>query len=87
MEYQKIINLLENTPNQPTKFRIKAWVEINDDAHETFNTNSQITFKTSMLRSSLFDYSDAYILAKGIISIEAQAGNNPNIGDKEVVFK
>ena len=49
MEYQKIINLLDNTPNQPTKFRTKSWVELNDDARETYNNNSQIKFKTSML--------------------------------------
>ena len=46
MEYQKIINLLDNTLNQPSKFRTKIWVEINDDARETYNTNSQIKFKT-----------------------------------------
>ena len=40
MEYQKIINLLDNTPNQPTKFRTKNWVEINDDSRGTYNTNS-----------------------------------------------
>ena len=34
MEYQKMINLLDNTPNQPTKLRTKNWVEINDDSHE-----------------------------------------------------
>ena len=59
MEYQKIINLLENTPNQLTKFITKNWVEKNDDSCGTYNTNSQIKFKTSMLRSSLYDYSDA----------------------------
>ena len=32
MEYQKIINFLDNTPNQPTKLRKKNWVEINDDS-------------------------------------------------------
>ena len=69
MEYQKIINLLDNTPNQTTKFRTKNWVEINDDSRGTYNTNSQIKFKTSMLRSSLFDYSDAYILVTGTIKI------------------
>ena len=53
MEYQKMINLLDNTPNQPTKFRTKNWVEINDDSRETYNTKSQSTLKTSMLRSSL----------------------------------
>ena len=58
MEYQKTINLLENTPNQPTKFRTKKWVEINDESCGTYNTNSQIKFKTSMLRSILSDYSD-----------------------------
>ena len=46
MEYQKIINLLENTPNQPTKFRTKKWVEINDESRGTYNTYSKIRFKT-----------------------------------------
>ena len=56
MRYQKVINLLENTPNQPYKFRTKNWVEINDDTRGTYNKNNQIKFKTSMLNSSLFDY-------------------------------
>ena len=59
MKYQKIINLLDNTTYQSTKFRTKNWVKINDDSRGTYNTNSQIKFKTSMLRSSLYDYSDA----------------------------
>ena len=87
MEYQKIISLLENTPNQPTKFRTKNWAQINDDAHGTYNTKRQTKFKTSMLMSSLYDYSDVYVFVKGAISIEAQAGYNPNNGDKEIVFK
>ena len=68
MEYQKIINLLENTPNQPTKFRTKNWVEINDDSRRTCDTNSQIKFKTSMLRTILC-YSDAYILVGETVTI------------------
>ena len=60
MEYQKIINLLGNKPNQPTNFRTKNWFEIND-LRKMYNTNSQIEFVTSMLRSSLCDYSNAYI--------------------------
>ena len=48
MEYQKIINFLENSPNEPSKFRTKKWVEINDDSRGTLNTNSEIRFKTSM---------------------------------------
>ena len=42
MEYQKIMNLLDNTPNQPSKFRTKAWVEINNDSSGTNSINSQI---------------------------------------------
>ena len=52
MEYQKI-NLLDNTPNQPSKFKTKnrvEWVGINDEAGGTYNTNSQIRFETSMLK-------------------------------------
>ena len=77
MEYQKIINLLGNTPNRPTKFRIKNWVKINDESCGTYNVNSQIKFKTSMLNSSLCNYSDAYILLSGaiIVSNTAAAGN------------
>ena len=37
MEYQKIINLLDNTPDQLSKFRTKYWVEISDDSRETYN--------------------------------------------------
>ena len=40
MEYQKIIRLVDNTPNQPTKFRIKNWIEINDDSRGRYNTIS-----------------------------------------------
>ena len=86
MEYQKIINFLDNTPSQLTKFRTKNWVEINDDAHGTYNNN--IKSKTSMSKSSLWDYSDAYILVKGTISIErVPAPAQPEIVSKEVAFK
>ena len=53
MEHQKIINLLDNTSNRPTKFRTKKWIEINDEERGIYNTNSQIKFKTSVLRSGL----------------------------------
>ena len=52
VEYQKIINLLDNTLYQPSKFKTKNQVEIKDDARGTYNTNSQIKFVTSMLKSS-----------------------------------
>ena len=69
MEYQKTINLLENTSNQSTEFRTKNRVEMNNDLRVTYNTNSQIKFRTLMLRSSIYDYSDAYILVSGTIAI------------------
>ena len=76
MEYQKIINLLENTPNQPCKFRTKYLVEVNDESRGTYIINSQIKFKTSMLRSSLCNYNNAYILLSAIITVAATAANN-----------
>ena len=62
MEYQKIANLIDDTSNQPSKFRTRNLVEINDESRGAYNVNSQIKFKTTMLKSSLCDYSDAYIL-------------------------
>ena len=72
MEYQKIINLLENTPNQPSKFRTKSCVEVNDESSGTYNVNSQIKFKTSMLRSTLSDFSDAYILVSATAIVQTK---------------
>ena len=70
MEHQKIIiTLLQSTPNQTSKFRTKNWTGISDDAHGTYSTISQVKFKTSMLKSSLWDYSDAYILVSRTIEI------------------
>ena len=90
MEYQKIANLIDdNTLNQPSKFRTRNWVEINDESRGVYNVNSQIKFKTTMLKSSLCDYSNAYILVKGTINVnntaaQGAAANNTN---KKVIFK
>ena len=70
MEYQKIAHLIDdNTLNQPSRFRTRNWIEINDESRGAYNVNSQIKLKTTMLKSSLCDYSDAYILVKGTICI------------------
>ena len=58
MEHQEIINLLDNEVTQASKFRTRNWVEINYDTRGTFNSNDQIKFKTTMMKSSLCDYSD-----------------------------
>ena len=91
MEYQKIANLIDGASNQLSKFRTKYWVEINDESRGTYNVNSQIKFKTAILKSSLCDYSDAYILGKGKITITG-AGDNVTVRqaderDKGVAFK
>ena len=89
MEYQKKANLIDdNTVNQPSKFRTRNWIKINDESREVYNVNSQIKFKTTMLKSSLCDYSDAYILVKGTISINntAAQGAAANNIDKKVIF-
>ena len=89
MEYQKIANLLNDESNKPSKFRTRNWVEINDEARGTYSPNKQIKFKTSMLRSSLCDYGDAYILVKGIITVNntAAAGVAANNTNKKVIVK
>ena len=66
--------------------QLRYCVNIIDDALGTWNTNSQIKFRTSILRSSLFDYFDAYVLVSGtkaVAEVAAGRGNN-NI---QVVFK
>ena len=64
-------------------------VEINDESRGAYNVNSQIKFKTTMLKSSLCDYGDAYILVKGTISVNntAAQGAAVNNNDKKVIFK
>ena len=90
MEYLKIVNLIDgNTLNQPSKFKTRNWIEINDESRGAYDVNSQIKFKTTMLKSSLCDYSDAYILVKGTITVnntaaQGAAANNTN---KKVIFK
>ena len=89
MEYQKIANLLNDESNKPSKFRTRNWVEINDDIRGAYSPNKQIRFKTAMLRSSLCDYNDAYILVKGNMTVNnnAGAGAATNNIDKKVIFK
>ena len=91
MEYQKISNLIDDTSNQPSKFRTKDWIEINDEPRGTYNVNSQSKFKTTMLKSSLCDYSDACILVKGTITLTGAgadaAARQADETDKGVAFK
>ena len=61
--------MLHNTSNKPSKFRTKNWIDINDRSREEHNTVSDIKFNTTILKSSLCDYNDAYILVKARTTI------------------
>ena len=85
MEYQKIINLLDDKTNQLSKFRTRNRVEINDESKGKYD-NSNIIFKTSIIRSNVCD---SYILVKGTITVPntAAEGAAVNNTDEKVIFK
>ena len=85
MEYQKITNLLGNASDKVPRFITKKWIEVYDQSGEIYNTNKQIRFKTSMLRSDLCDYSEVYIVVKGDITVEG--ANNKIIENRLLAFK
>ena len=71
MEFQKIVNFIGTTSDNkdlPT-FVTKKWIEVYDQSEGSYNANKEITIKTSMLRSDLCDFSDAYIVVKGNITV------------------
>ena len=76
---------------KPLNLKQKNWVEINDDSRGTYNVGSQIKFKITMLKSSLCDYSDPYILVKGKITITGEeadaAARQADERDKGVAYK
>ena len=90
MEYQKIANLLESTSDNPSKFKTRNWVEINDESREKY-ANRYIRFKTAILRSNLCDCADSYTLVKGTITITGEgdkaAAERADERDKGVTFK
>ena len=91
MEYPKIANLLDTGSNQPSKFKTRNWVEINDESKRIIQSGSDMNFKTTMLRSNLCDYANAYILVKGTITITGAGDNDAtkrlDQRNKGVIFK
>ena len=71
MEFQKIINLLDITSDDKDlpRFVTKKWIEVYDQSEKNYNVNKEIRIKTPMLRSDLCDFSDAYIVVKGDITV------------------
>ena len=71
MEFQKIVNFLDTTSDNkdlPT-FVTKKWIEVYDQSEGNYNVNKEIRIRTSMLKSNLCDFSDAYIVVKGNITV------------------
>ena len=72
MEYQKITRLLSTTYDNVPRFITKKWIEVYDqlgNAEDRYKPSKQIRFKASMLKSDLFDFSDAYVVVEGTITI------------------
>ena len=71
MEFQKIVNFLDTTFDNKVlpRFVTKKWIEVYDQSGGNYNVNKEIRIKTSMLRSDLCDFSDAYIVVKGTITV------------------
>ena len=81
METQKIVNLLNGSDNENSKFATKKWYVIDSESKGNYSHENPIKFLTSSLESNLCDYSDAYILVTGNINV---TGGNAN---KKAVFK
>ena len=87
MEFQKIANFLNTTPDDKDlpRFVTKKWIEVNDQTGKNnYNVNKEIRIKTSMIRSDLCDYSDAYIVVEGDIIVTEPDNSKRN---KAVAFK
>ena len=86
IEFQTIVNLLDTTSDDKDlpRFVTKKWIEVYDQSEKNYSINKEIRIKTPMLRSDLCDFSDAYIVVKGTITV-----TNPNNAkrNKAVTFK
>ena len=76
MEFQKIVNLFDTTFDDKylPRFVTKKWIEVYDQSEKNYNVNKEIRIKTPMLRSDLCDFSDAYIVVKGDITLTKTNG-------------
>ena len=81
METQKIVNLLSGSSNENSKFATKKWYVIDSESKGVYSHENEIKFLTNSLELSLCDYSDAYILVTGNITV---SGGDDNI---KVAFK
>ena len=87
MEFQKIVNFLDATSDDKDlpRFVTKKWIEVYDQSEGNYNVNKEIRIKTSMLRSDLCDFSDAYIVVKGEITVAGWS--NASKKNRPLAFK
>ena len=81
METQKIVNLLNGSDNENSRFATKKWYIIDSESNGNYSQNDEIKFLTRSIESSLCDYSDAYNLVKGNMSA------TPNDEATQVIFQ
>ena len=81
METQKIVNLLNGSDNDNSKFAAKKWFIIDSESKDNYSTDEKIKLLTRSIESSLCDYSDPYILVKGNINV------TPNNAATQIIFK
>ena len=88
MEFQKIVNFLDTTSddNDLPRFVSKKWIEVYDLSEANYNVNEEIRIKTSILRSDLCGFSDAYNNTN-LNAINTNNANNNTFGEKKLVFK
>ena len=81
METQKIINLLNDSSNEESKFATTKWyVKDSQTAKGKYNQGDTVKFETETIKSGLCDYSDAFILVTG--NITAPADDNTDVAFK-----
>ena len=87
MESQKIANFLNTAldDKELPRFVTKKWIEVYDQSEKNYSSNKEIRIKTSILRSDLCDFSDAYIVVEGDITLEGD--NDANKKNKNLTFK
>ena len=87
IEFKKNVNFLDATSDDKDlpRFVTKKWIEVYDQSEKNYNVNKEIRIKTSLLRSDLCDYSDAFISVKGDVTLES--GNAANKRNKYLAFK
>ena len=87
LESQKVVNFLDTIydDKDSPRFVTKKWIEVYDQSGGNYNVNKEIRITTSVLRSDLCNYSDAYIVVKGDVTLEGN--NDANKRNKNLPFK